>query len=41
MLANDSLARAMGRAGRERVAKMFSLPDFVKNYEQVYAEVAR
>lgn len=41
MLANDSQARAMGRAGRERVAKMFSLPDFVKNYEQVYAEVAR
>ena len=41
ILANDSQARDMGRAGRERVANMFSLPAFVKNYEQVYAEVVR
>jgi glycosyltransferase involved in cell wall biosynthesis len=41
LLANPEQAREFGRAGRARVEKMFRLEDFVKKYEQLYAEVVR
>ena len=40
LLADETQARVLGRAGRARVEKMFGLPAFVSQYERLYAELA-